>query len=241
MYCRDVDRRWLRAASATRVACGAVLILTAGLLAAPAIGSTRADAARAKRCNAHRRHAKRVTPKVIVYGRPSGFDDYGGPVTKYYACLRPRGRSVAVGRSSIGGEYPGNYAMLELRVAGAFVANLSGSGFADETACDKYHGSPDCSQFVSWWLEVANARSRRTIQISLPGAARPLAVSAASAAAWVDRSSGTLHAMVLHPVGGLGFTGQAETLDTGAIASLRFTGLTLHWTNAGQAKSQALG
>jgi len=238
MYCRDVDRRWVSPASARRVACGVIL---AGLLAAPASVSARADAARAKRC-AHRKHAKRVTSKVIVYGRPSGLDDYsGGYLTTYYACLRPRGRRVAVGQSSTGGEYPGNYGMFQLHVAGAFVADLSATGFADAAACSKYDGSPNCSQFISWWLEVANARSRRTIQISLAGSVRPLAVSAAGAVAWVDQSSGALHAMVLHPAGRDGFTGQAETLDNGAIAALRFTGLTLHWTNAGQAKSQTLG
>jgi hypothetical protein len=183
---------------------------------------------------------------VIVYGRPSGYDNYGGGyLTTYYACLRPNGKPVAVGQSSTAGEYPGNYAMYELRVSGRFVADLSGSGFAVAAACGKYAGT-NCEQSVSWWLEAVDTKSRRSLHLSLSNGFRGLAVSSAGAAAWIaigGTSTETLQAIVLHPAGRRQLRGTVETLDTGAtgtLRSLRFTGLTLQWNSAGQAKRQVL-
>src|SRR5205085_1705837 len=83
--------------------------------------------------------------------------------------------------------------------------------------------------------------SRRDFQAALPTGASALAVSAAKAAAWVlgsNTSTSTLQAVVLDAAGKDRLTGTIETLDSGDIGSLRFTGLTLHWANAGQATSQ---
>ena len=197
-------------------------------------------------CNAHRRRAAAATAKVIVYDKHTGYDTYGGGLLyTYYACLRPAGKPVAVGQTSTqGGEYVGNYKMSKLRVAGRFVADLSASGFASQEACYKYEGNnPDCAKAVSWWVEAADAKSRRIGRAWVPSSVGSLTVSSAGAVAWIisnANSTDTLQAIVLHPAGRHGLTASVKTLDTGGISYLRFTGRTLHWTNAGQAKSQTL-
>jgi hypothetical protein len=232
--------RVLRAAAL--VAClGAIVALTA----APAAAS-HPHAPRVGSCDAHRPHAVAVTGKVIVYRRASGVDPYsGGSLTTYFACLRPGGTPVAVGQSATGSEYPGNEAISGLHIAGTFVADLSGSGFAGAAACGKYGGS-DCQQAITWWVEVADVSARRRIALVQPVAgSRALAVSSTGAVAWVQAttsSSWMLEATTLHHGAAGRLAGTPQTLDTGAIGTtLRFIGSTLSWTNAGQAKSQAVG
>lgn len=230
------------------MACGTGVLLCIASIAtfagAPAAAKTRP--ARPQTCNAHRRHAARATRQVIVYKKGTGYDNYGGgPLYTYYACLRPRGKPVAVGQvSTSGGEYVGNYGMYELRVAGRFVADLSASGFASQDACYKYEGNDaDCAKAVSWWIEVADAKSRRTGQAPVPSSVGPLTVSSAGAVAWIGSTASASHALqaiVLHPAGRHGLTASVQTLDTGSISGVRFTGPTLHWSNAGLAKSQTL-
>lgn len=201
---------------------------------------------RPQSCNAHRRHAAAATRQVIVYKKGTGYDNYGGgPLYTYYACLLPAGKPVAVGQVSTGGgEYVGNYRMYQLRVAGRFVADLSASGFASQEACYKYDpNSPDCAKAVSWWVEAADAKSRRTGHAPVPSSVGLLTVSSAGAVAWIGSTASSTHALqaiVLHPVGRHRLTASVQTLDTGSISGVRFTGLTLHWSNAGQAKSQTL-
>ncbi len=198
-------------------------------------------------CSAHRRHATATTGSVIVYGRPTGVDpDSGGQLTTYYACLRPAGKPVAVGQSATpGGEYPGNESMSQLHIAGGFVADISGRGFADAAACGKY-GASNCQQSITWWVRAADVRSRRSIAVVQPVARpRAVAVSVTGVLAWVQATTAPgaiLEAIVLHDGGAHRLTGTPRTLDTGAIGpSLRFTGSTLTWTNAGQPRTQTLG
>jgi hypothetical protein len=219
------------------------LLLCLASLAAPAAAVALAKSNPGSSCNAHRNRAVVKTQTVIVYHRPSGLDNYsGGYLTTYDACLRPGGRPVPVGQSSTAGEYPGNYGMYQLRIAGTFVADLSASGFASEAACSKYGGT-DCQQNVSWWVEAADARSRRTAHVPVPGDVRAVTVSGAGAVAWIvpgSGSSATLRAIAVHPVGRRGLTGTVRTLDRGVIGSLRITGLTVRWDNGGQAKTRTL-
>jgi hypothetical protein len=183
---------------------------------------------------------------VIVYRKHTGYDNYGGGLLyTYYACLRPKGKPLAVGQTATdGGEYVGNYAMSQLRVAGTFVADLSASGFASQEACYKYDPSnPACPNAVSWWVEAANAKSRRSAGASVPSSVGSLTLSSAGVVAWLiptGASSDALQAIVLRPAGRHGLTARVQTLDTGSIASFRLTGLTLNWSNGGQAKSQTL-
>ena len=197
-------------------------------------------------CNAHRAHATAATGKVIVYNRRAGLDGSGGALTIDYACLRPAGKPVEVGRSATSdGEYPGNESIADIRIAGTFVADSSATGFASEAACSKY-GEPasTCAKAVTWWVEVVNARTRQRLHAPAGDGATAVTVAAAGAVAWVQAtgsSASLLQAMVLHPGGRGRLTGTEQTLDTGVIGrSPRFTGLTLRWTNSGQVKSQTL-
>ena len=227
-------------ASKLLVTMGAVTALAA-LAAAPALARPLGA------CNAHRSHATRVTPKVIVYAKQlRGYDNYGDVDTVYYACLRPAGKPIAIGTSSSGdGEYPGNFAVLKLKVSGTYVGAVLASGYADAAACAKYDPSnPNCGASIHVSAKAVDARARRWRQTPISGATA-LAVSAAGAIAWVQPASsqGTsqLEAIVLHrgPPGRL--AGATQLVDTGAIgSSLRFSGLTLSWTSSGQPKSRQL-
>ena len=217
-------------ASKLLVTIGAVIALAA-LAAAPALARPLGA------CNAHRSHAARVTPKVIVYAKQLRGYGYGGTDTVYYACARPAGKPIAIGTSSSGdGEYPGNYAVSNLRVAGTYAAAFVSSGYADAAACAKYDPTnPNCGASIHVSVKAVDARARRWRQTPIPGASA-LAVSAAGAIAWVQpgSSQGTsqLEAIVLHrgPPGRL--AGAMQLVDTGAIgSSLRFSGLTLSWTS----------
>jgi hypothetical protein len=209
-----------------------------------AVGAAPALAKPAAACNAHRAHATRVTPKVIVYPKRAGDDAYGGTDTVYYACQRPAGKPVAVGTSSTsGGEYPANYAMSNLQVGGTYVGAVLASGYADASACSKYGGT-DCSGSIHVSVRAVDARARRWLQAPISGATA-LAVSAAGALAWVQPASSQgmsqLEAIVLRRGGPGRLVGAQRLLDTGAIGSaLRFSGLTLSWTNSGRAKRRTL-
>jgi hypothetical protein len=198
------------------------------------------------RCNAHRKHATAATGKVIVYGKPSGEDAWGGALTTYYACLRPAGEPVAVGQSAAsGGGLPADEFVSDLHIAGTFVADSSGRGFAAEADCSKEQPiepvTVDCSQSVTLWVEIADAKTRRRLHAPVDEGPATVAVSSVGAVAWVQGtgSASMLQAIVLHHGSPGRLTGTAQTVDTGAIGhSLQFDGLTLRWTNSGQAKSQ---
>jgi hypothetical protein len=213
----------------------AMLAVTSGSATARPVGA----------CNAHRAHATSVTPKVIVYSKLlRGYDSYGGRDTVYYACARPAGKPITIGTtSSSDGEYPGNYAVSKLQVGGSYAAALVSSGYADAAACAKYGGT-NCGNSIHVSVRVVDARARRWLERPTSGATA-LAVSPAGALAWVQplgsRGSSQLEAIVLRRGGPGRLAGGQQLLDTGAIgASLRFSGLTLSWTNSGQPKSRRL-
>lgn len=223
-----------------------VVCLTAiGALGLAAHGQAKAmPSTRVGSCDLHRKHAAAVTTRVIVYGQRSGRDNWEGDVTIYYACVRPSGKPVAVGRTAgSDGEYPPNETMSSPRVAGTFVANSAGRGFASASWCTKYFDT-DCERFIKRWVEVVDAKTRRLLRVPVAEQASSVAVSPAGAVAWVLGSGSpapVLQAMVLHYGRPGQLTGTTQALDSGAICqSLRFTGLTLQWTNSGQAKSQTL-
>jgi hypothetical protein len=122
---------------------------------------------------------------------------------------------------------------------------VGASGYADAAACAKYDPTnPNCGDAIHVWVRAVDARARRWLQTPISGATA-LAVSAAGALAWVQPTSsqGTsqLEAIVLHRGRPGWLAGAKQLLDTGAIgASLRFSGLTLSWTDSGQPKSQQL-
>jgi hypothetical protein len=146
---------------------------------------------------------------------------------------------------SLAWQYPGNESIADIRIAGTFVADSSATGFASEAACSKY-GEPatTCAKTVTWWVEVANAKTGQRLHASAGDGATAVAVSAAGAVAWVQAtgsSASLLQGMVLHPGGRGRLTGTEQTLDTGLIGrSPRFTGLRLRWTNSGRVRSQTL-
>jgi hypothetical protein len=229
-------------------ALAACLTVGCALTAGPALAGTKRHRKRVGACNAHRKHVTRKTSKVIVYTKQGGLDQYSGPLTTYYACTRPGGKSIAVGQTAgPDGEYPGNEALSDLTVAGTYVADLYTTGYASAAACSKYEGStdPECAQQITYAINGADVRRRRGFQIDLPVGISGLTVSSAGAVAWLEptttSSEVTLQAMVLRRGGRGHLTGTAQTLDTGAIGSLRFKGLTLSWSNTGVAKSQTLG
>jgi hypothetical protein len=229
-------------------ALAACLTVVCALTAGPALAKTKHHRERVGACNAHRKHVTRKTSKVIVYTKQGGMDQYDGPLTTYYACMRPGGKSIAVGQTAgPDGEYPGNEALSDLTVTGTYVADLDTAGYASAAGCSKFEGpsDPECAQQITYSINGADVKRRRGLQIDLPGGISALAVSPAGAVAWLGpttTSSGvTLQAMVLDPGAPGHLTGTAQTLDTGAIGSLRFKGLTLSWSNTGVAKSQTLG
>lgn len=221
----------------TMLAAGAVLLAAAVPAEAKPVGA----------CNAHRSHATRVTPTVIVYPKQlRGYDAYGSTDTVYYACARPAGKPTAIGTSSSSnGEYPGNYAVSKLQVVGTYVGAALGSGYADAAACSKYDPTnPNCGNSIHVSVRVVDARARRWFETST-SSATALAISPAGALAWVQPVSSPgasqLEAVVLHRGRPGRLAGAEQLLDSGAIgASLRFSGLTLSWTNSGQPKSQRL-
>jgi len=157
--------------------------------------------------------------------------------------MRPAGRSIEAGLGSYGdGEYPGNYSVLKLGVSGTYVAAVLGSGYADAAACAKYDG-PNCQASIHYSVRAVNARARGWAEAPISGASA-LAVSASGAVAWVQPtiSAGVSQLQAILLRGGTGRLAVTEQLlDSGAIgASLRFSGLTLSWTNSGQPKSQRL-
>jgi hypothetical protein len=234
--------------SAKACALTACIAAVCAMTAGPALASSKHHRRRVGACNAHRQHIAFKTSQVTVYTKLGGFDESDGPLTTYYACLRPGGKSIAVGQTAgPDGEYPGNEALSDLHVAGTYVADLYSTGYASAAACAKYEGAtdPECAQQITFSINGADVKRRRGFQIDLPGGISALAVSPAGALAWLEptttSSGATLQAMVLRRGGPGHLTGTVRTLDTGAIASLRFSGRTLSWSNTGVPKSQTLG
>jgi hypothetical protein len=147
-------------------------------------------------CSARRKHAFAVGPQMIVYAKRSGSRNGAGALTTYYACTPPAGKPVAVGQSEEGEEYPGELSFSDVRIAGTYVVDLSGSGFGEASACGKYEGAnPRCEEDVKWWVQVTNVKTRRGLRaaagVTQAGKPIAMAVSSAGAVAWVQPVSST--------------------------------------------------
>jgi hypothetical protein len=200
-------------------------------------------------CNAHRSHALQMTRQVLVWSKRSGTDpEGGGRLSTLYACLRPIGRSVAIGqRAANGGEYPGNVATSDLVISGRLVSDLFTTGLTSQSACFKYDPTnPLCPTASHQTAQVFELSARRSLRQPLAGAATAYAFAATGAIAWeAPTSPGTVGSPLM--LQAVGFSpaslkkGPIETLDTGDLgASLHFSGLTLEWVNAGEPKSVVL-
>jgi hypothetical protein len=244
---RFVTRRVLRGGIVAVGGCAAVAIGVAPAIARPRLAATAVAS-----CSPMHHRVTAKTGRVIVYAQPSGIDSYsGGSLTTYYACLRPKGRPVAIGQSAAsGGEYPGNVEMQGVRIAGTFVTDESAAGFASAAGCGKYEPASECENIVKYWVEIADVATRRTGKVFVSGPVSSLVPSPAGAAAWVistpasgssSSPSATLYAVVVHPAGHGSLSGRPAVVDTGqAIGSVSFAGSTLRWSNGGQAKSQKI-
>jgi hypothetical protein len=199
-------------------------------------------------CNSHRSHALKMTRQVLVWSKHSGTDpESGGRLSTLYACLRPAGRSVAIGqRVADFGEYPGNVATSELSITGTLVSDLFTTGLTGQAACFKYDPTDPLCTTASQTARVFDLATRRSLRQPLAGAAVAYAFASTGAIAWeAPTSPGTVGSpLMLQAVGFYPSSlkeGRIETLDTGALgASLQFSGLTLEWINAGQPKSVVL-
>jgi hypothetical protein len=187
--------------------------------------------------------------QVLVWSKPSGTDpEGGGRLSTLYACLRPAGRSVAIGeRAASGGEYPGNVATSELVITGRLVTDLFITGLTSQSACFKYDPtSPLCPTASHRTAQVFDLAARRSLRQPLAGAAMAYAFAPTGAIAWeAPTDPGTVGSPLM--LQAVGFNpaslkeGPIETLDTGDLGdSLQFIGLTLEWVNAGQPKSVVL-
>ncbi len=203
------------------------------------VASASATSNRTGSCNSHRKHALAVKPRVLVYQAATGSDALGGPLSTYYACLRPAGAKVAIGQNSLGqGEYPANDSVFGFQIKGTYVAAQDSSGQGEAATCSKFQ-SAGCPP-VKNWIEVVDARTRRHLKVST-GATFPFALSSAGALAWIDTATPSsasllLQAIVLHRGKPHTLAGSIRTVATGTIDqhSLRLDGLTLHWTESGQ-------
>jgi hypothetical protein len=159
-----------------------------------------------------------------------------------HAYDRPTDRSIAIGESEEGGaEYVGNTQTTNLSISGALVSDVFTTGLANADACGKYGGT-GCASEVSVVAQVYNLSTHRSIRQPLAAAPTAYAFTSLGAIAWeipTSESQAVLQAVSFDPSNL--HEGSVETLDTGTLgSSLRFTGLTLAWTNAGQPKNQTI-
>jgi len=224
----------------------ACLAAFAGAASASVLVSARTHT---RECNSHRSHALKLTRQVLVWSQHTGTDpDSDGRLTTLYACRRPAGPSVAIGkRAADGPEYVGNVATSDLSITGTLVSDLFTTGLASQQACFEFDpANPRCATAASQTARIFDLATRRSLRQPLAGAAVAYAFAPTGAIAWeAPTSPGTVGSpLVLQAVGFDPSTlkeGPIETLDTGDLsASLHFTGLTLEWIDAGQPKSVVL-
>jgi hypothetical protein len=222
----------------------ALVLAGSALLAAPSIASAHRSAKkRVGRCDAHLpKAATNQKGKVLVW-QAEGTSSYSGEdVTMFYACLRPNGKSVAIGETEeSNAEYVGNVETSDFRTSGTLVSDLVTAGAAAQEACGKYDGT-GCGEEVSEVAQVFNLATGRSLRQPLTAAPIAYALTSLGAIAWeapTSEGQAVLQAMSFDPSNMK--SGSVETIDTGALGgSLHFTGLTLAWTNAGKAKSQRI-
>jgi hypothetical protein len=177
--------------------------------------------------------------RALIYaiGAPTGTD--------YFGCRRPGGVSYPLGQTAPPiAEYGSNHETGDFVLAGNVVGAQTEDGLADTVECSKYDGLGCPAPRRS--ITVLDTSTGRQVEFGTGSAAGNVVVSASDAVAWLepssDRSTSTLLAAVLHPSGATGFTASPQHVDTGPIdpRSLRFSGLTLSWTNAGHPESATL-
>jgi len=201
-------------------------------------------------CNSHRSQALKTTRQVLVWEKRTGTDPISfGPLSTLYACLRPAGASIAIGQDSEGsGDTVGNVGTSDLSIRGALVSDLFTTGLASREACSISEGPSDplCATVSTDTVRLFNLLTHRSLRQRLAAADVDYAYSPAGAIAWEAPTNPQTAATPLM-LQAVSFDpsrlteGRIETLDTGALGlSLRFTGLRLHWTNAGQPKSLVL-
>lgn len=183
-----------------------------------------------------------MSRQVLVWSERSGTGRF-----TLYACLRPAGQSVAIGkRLADDGPYAGNVATSQVVISGTLVSDLLATGLDGQSACLKYDPTDPMCMTARQTAQVFDLAARRSLRQPLAGAAVAYAFASTGAIAWeAPISPGIASApLMLQAVGFDPSTleeGPIETLDTGDLGgSLQFTGLTLDWYNAGQPKSQAL-
>ena len=164
-----------------------------------------------------------------------------------YACLRPAGQSVAIGkRVADDGPYLGDVATSHVMISGTMVSDLITAGLAGQSACLKYYPTDPICMTARQTAQVFDLRARRSLRQPLAGAAVAYVFASTGAMAWeAPTSPGIASEPLMLQVVGFDPSslqeGPIETLDSGDLgASLQFTGLTIEWSNAGQPKSLAL-
>jgi hypothetical protein len=183
-----------------------------------------------------------MSRQVLVWSERSG----AGRFT-LYACLRPAGQSVAIGkRLADDGPYLGNVATSHVIISGTLVSDLLTTGLDGQSACLKYYPTDPMCMTARQTAQVFDLDTRRSLRQALAGAAVAYAFASTGAIAWeAPVSPGIANdPLMLQAVGFDPATleeGPIETLDTGDLGvSLQFTGMTLDWYNVGQLKSQVL-
>ncbi len=221
----------------------AVALTALSASGAPAL----AKAPRHPPCTAAGRHLIRANRLVVVYERLTNKQDgEGGYQDGVYACARPSGRSYLIGYDDLegqDGEYGPQSAIVDVRVAGRFVAVQFVTGADEAAACSKYTGDVEqqCPS-PQTTIHVMAADTGRSTSIALKapdGGAAPAALSSGGALAWIDNG---LYAVRLAPAGVRSLRHQGTLLDPGPIdaGSLKAGGLTVSWTTSGQPHSSAL-
>ncbi len=190
-------------------------------------------------CDAHLPGAALMTSDVLV------FAVYTPAATTYFGCVRPGGKPSSLGQDQPGNaEYGSNATTGDFGAAGTYLAAQSSSGLAAVATCTKYMPPPACPT-GSFWIRVLDASSGRYLDLSTPTPVAAVTLSPGGAVAWLQpgpaTGQSTLLATALRP-SGQALAGAPQRLDSGAIdpGSLRFDGLTLHWTKDGQPNSQAV-
>jgi hypothetical protein len=198
------------------------------------------------------RHARLAlsTRTTAIFGvTAAGWD-------RYFACLRPHGKSVLLGlqdRSS--GEYGYSSTTGDFTTAGPFAAAYVTTGEAESVECGKYSSSvlSDACPLPGALIKVVNVRSLRSATVPLGLGWRPLiddwslgslAISSSGDLAWlVVDNSGTDHLWVSTLVPNGNSFSAATMIDTGNIdgSSLRFINAnTLEWASNGVSYQQAI-
>lgn len=223
-----------------------VLLVALAALAVSPLADGRASSVAAGVCDAHQDAAVRVTRDVIVYRTAAGVNQIGQSVTQYWACARPDGPSMTVGREASGGRYPPNERIGRLTVAGPDVGAFGSFGADSAAACGVDAGKL-CPRIHHNLVLDDLATGASTSTGCGPRVGRLLVGSAGAAKAvlvWTQ-PAGRLQTIVSAETlfsstsGDQSATGGGGRVAQGTISprSLRLTGLGLRFTEAGRQRT----